>query len=67
MKRGRAAGHRSRPICCLIVLGIALIAAACGDAPAEPVRPEIVPDFSGEVQAVIQSTRGSFGPTTLSP
>jgi len=66
MKRGRAAGHRSRPICCLIVLGIALIAAACGDAPAEPVRPEIVPDFFGEIQTVIQGEGWSFGPTTVS-
>ena len=66
MKRGPTAGHRYRPICCLVVLGIALIAAACRDAPSEPIRPEIVPDFFGEVQTVIQGEGWSFGPTALS-
>ncbi len=65
MKRGPTA-CRWRPTRLLIVLGIALIAAACRDAASEPIRREIVPDFFGEVESVIQGDGWSFGPTALS-
>ncbi|MFH1330913.1 MAG: hypothetical protein ABIJ48_09730 [Actinomycetota bacterium] len=50
----------------MIAIGVAVVAAACGNTPAQPVRAEIVPDFFGEVEAVVQGEDWSFGPTALS-
>jgi len=66
MKRGLAAACRWRPTRLLIALGVALIGAACSSTPSQAIRPEIVPDFFGEIQAVIQGEGWSFGPTALS-